>query len=90
MITVGIDSGNKNTKAVALDDGKIVAKAITLTEFDANKAALKVYEVVLSDANVTKDEVRTVVSTGAGRSVIEFADANVNEIVSAVRGAQCC
>jgi len=26
-----------------------------------------------------------VVSTGAGRSVIEFADANVNEIVSAVR-----
>jgi len=29
MITVGIDSGNKNTKAVALDDGKIVAKAIT-------------------------------------------------------------
>ena len=30
MITVGIDSGNKNTKAVALEDGRIAANCIIL------------------------------------------------------------
>ena len=59
-----------------------------MTEFGENKAALEVYELVLSDANVTKDEVQTVVLMGAGRSVIEFADATVNGIVSTVRDAR--
>lgn len=88
MITLGIDSGNQNTKAVMLQDGKIVGRAMTLTEFDANKAAMKVCEMVLADGRVKKDEIAVVAATGAGRSTLELARGNVNEIGSAVRGAR--
>lgn len=88
MITVGIDSGNQNTKAVVLYDGKIAGKAMILTEFDASQAAMKVYDMVLTDAGVHRDEVAAVATTGAGRSTVEFAKGSVNEVGSAVRGAR--
>ncbi|HML31836.1 acyl-CoA dehydratase activase [Sporomusa sphaeroides] len=88
MVTVGIDSGSQNTKAIVLKDGKIVAKAMALTDFDANEAAVKVYETVLADAGVQTDEVAAVVSTGVGRNGVKFAKDNISEISSAARGTR--
>lgn len=88
MITVGIDSGNQNTRAVVLKDGKVVGKASVLTEFDAKLAAKRVLGMVLASAGVKKEEVNTVATTGAGRNVVDFADGSVNEVSSAARGVR--
>lgn len=88
MITVGIDSGSQNTKAVALLDGKVAGKAKLPTEFDINRAAEQVYGTILSMVGFNKEEVRAVVATGAGRGRVEAADARINEILSAAKGAK--
>lgn len=86
MLTVGIDSGSRNTKAVVLNNGKIMAKAMALTDFDTNGSAVKVYETVLAGAGVQTDEVAAVVATGVGRNGVKFAKDNISEISSAARG----
>lgn len=87
MITVGIDSGSQNTKAVVVKDGKVLARVKQLTEFDATAAAAAVYDKVLAEAGVGKDEVDAVASCGTGRTMVTFADGNVNEVSAAARGA---
>lgn len=87
MITAGIDCGSQNTKGVLLNDGKVIAKAKIATEFDANKAAERVYETLLMDAGIQRDEVESIVATGVGRELPNFVDAMVNEVISAAAGA---
>ncbi|MDR2076886.1 MAG: acyl-CoA dehydratase activase [Desulfovibrio sp.] len=86
MIAVGIDSGSQNTKGVAWEDGRVLARAIRPTAFETNGAAAAVYRTLL--AELKKPAAAAVVSTGAGRKSIEFADGEINEIRSAVRGAR--
>lgn len=52
MITVGIDSGNQNTKAVVFKDGEFIGKSLVLTGFDTNESAARAYELALKDAGV--------------------------------------
>jgi len=86
MLTIGIDSGNQNTKAVLLMDGKIIGMAKVLTGFNPDEAAVKAYELVLSEAGVNSRELAAVAATGAGRNMVEFAENKVNETSSAARG----
>jgi predicted CoA-substrate-specific enzyme activase len=86
MITVGIDSGSRNTKAVALQDGKILGKALVLTDFEPDKAAKKVYKILLDATGMKPDDVAAVVSTGVGREGVKFVNANLTEAGSACRG----
>lgn len=88
MITVGIDSGCKSTKAVVVEDGSIIGKAKILTEFDASEAAKQVFELVLSSAGIKQEEVAAVVATGVGRGRVPFAKGNVNEVLSAAKGVR--
>lgn len=88
MITVGIDSGSQNTKAVALKDGSIIGMAKISTEFDVNEAARQVYELLLSSCGIKQEEVAVVAATGIGRSRIELAQENINEVISAAKGAR--
>lgn len=86
MISVGIDSGSQNTKAVALQAGNIIGVANLPTEFDALEAAKKVLELVLSQTGVKRDEVVAVAATGVGRDRVEFASSVINEVISAAKG----
>ncbi|KLU61256.1 R-phenyllactate dehydratase activator [Peptococcaceae bacterium CEB3] len=88
MITVGIDSGNRNTKAVVLKDGQVIGKALILTGFDANESAGQAYELALRAARIDSAEVTAVVSTGVGRNEVKFAQENITEIGSAAKGAR--
>ena len=88
MITAGIDCGSQNTKGVLLQDGKVVAKALFPTEFDADLAAQNVYNKLLSDAGVTKEQVQRLAITGVGREIVKWGDAEVNEVGAAARGAR--
>ncbi|AGA68246.1 CoA-substrate-specific enzyme activase, putative [Desulfitobacterium dichloroeliminans LMG P-21439] len=88
MITVGLDSGNQNTRAVVLKDGKIIGRASGMTEFDAKLAAEKIFGIALASAGVQREEISAVWATGAGRNMVVFADGRINEVGSAARGAR--
>ena len=88
MITAGIDCGSQNTRAVILEDGKILAKALLPTAFDADLAAKQVLEQALEAAGKKREELDRIVITGVGREIIEWGDSEVNEVGAAVRGAR--
>lgn len=88
MITAGIDCGSQNTRAVILEDGKILAKALLPTAFDADLAAKQALEQALEAAGKKREELDRIVITGVGREIIEWGDSEVNEVGAAVRGAR--
>lgn len=88
MITAGIDCGSQNTKAAILKDGKVLAKAILPTEFDADLAAKQVFEKVLGDAGLKKEDISRIVITGVGRDIVKWGDDEINEVNAAVRGSR--
>lgn len=88
MITVGIDCGSQNTKGAVLRDGKVVAKTIAPTAFDADIAAENVLKELLETAGVKREEVDSIVITGIGRELVKWGDKEVNEVGAAVRGAR--
>ncbi len=88
MITVGIDSGNRNTKAVVLKDGQIISKVIILTGFDSNEAATKACQMAIDAVGLTKRDIAAVASTGAGRNDVKFAKESVTDVGAASRGVR--
>jgi len=87
MITVGIDSGIQNTKALVLSDKRVIGTAIEKTEFDAVGAANRVFDQLLALCGIERNAVASIASTGVGRSIVPFADSNVNEMISAAKGS---
>ncbi len=88
MITVGIDSGSRNTQAVVFKEGQIIGNSMTSTGFDANESATKVYDMVLQVAGIKDEDVAVVASTGVGRREVKFAKDSVTEVGSAARGVR--
>jgi benzoyl-CoA reductase subunit D len=87
MFTIGIDSGNLNTKAVALCDGEAVGRVKLVTGFEAHKTAAAVLEMLLHETGLQRGDVDSVAATGVGRQLVDFADVQINEVASAARGA---
>lgn len=87
MMTAGIDCGTQRTKAVLIRDGEILATAITRTDFDTNKAAQDVLDMLLEAAGKDRSEVDRIYITGVGAQTIQIGDGKVNEIMSASTGA---
>lgn len=78
MIVIGIDCGSQSTAGVLIRDGQPVAKALTLTEFDAEAAAIDVIRQLLISAKVTDaSEIREIAVTGGGRDLVGFATEEV-------------
>lgn len=88
IFTIGIDSGSTSTNAVVLDENKnILASSVIRTGAKSLDSAYRAYEDVLKKADLTKDEVSRVVSTGYGRVSIPFADMDITEITCHGKGA---
>lgn len=83
---IAIDSGSQMTKAVAVQNGKIIAKANTYTDFDAEAAAHLALEKLLESGGLRREDVAGIIATGSNRQLIGFADDRINEIVSAAAG----
>lgn len=84
----GIDSGSASTDAVILDrQGKIVGSAILPTGTGASVGADKALEAAIQEANITREDIGTVVTTGYGRDHIAGGNASVTEITCHARGA---
>lgn len=88
MITAGIDCGSQNTKGALVKDGKLLSTYMLATEFDADLAAQKVYDKILSGAGVKKEDVNRLVITGVGREIIHWGDDQINEVGAAARGVK--
>jgi len=74
MITMGIDIGAKNIKVVILKDNKIISKSNVLAGFEVTKSAKKAIEKALKEADIKKDDIDKVISTGTGEKLAPFYD----------------
>lgn len=87
MITAGIDVGNKFTKVLLLEEGKVLSYAILASGLDRKKAAEDAFGLALGEAGVTESDISNIFSTGAGQGEVGFAGGTVTDITAAARGA---
>ena len=87
MTTAGIDCGAKNTKAVIMKDGRIMAKGMVLTGFDQKEAIGRSLAQAIEAAGISKDDLEKIGGTGSGRESIDVADVMVNDIKVMARAA---
>lgn len=88
MIVAGVDVGALSTDTVILDgDNEILAYSIVNTGASSQRAARRSYAQALALAGLAEDDVSYVISTGYGRQMVPFADAQVTEITCHARGA---
>lgn len=88
MYTAGIDIGSISTKAVIMQDGRVLARQVIFTGYNAEGAGKKVFEMVLADLNLAPPDVRRIIATGYGRKSVSFADKAVTEIMCHAAGAR--
>lgn len=86
MTTVGIDCGTQRTKAVLVQNEKIIATAVTRTDFDTNAAAEKVLQMLFDRCDLRREDVERIYITGVGAQTIQMGDGRVNEMMSAAAG----
>ncbi len=84
---VGIDIGSTTAKAVIVDaEGAIIAQAIQRSGYDFAAVSEAVLTEALTVADLSRDDVAAVTSTGYGRRNVEFADFQRTEILCHAKG----
>ena len=80
-LVVGIDIGSTYTKAVMLDeDNHVRATAIRRSGFKPAAATAALYEDLLTNAGVTRENVTYIATTGYGRYMIPFRHTQITEL----------
>lgn len=87
MLTLGMDIGSITTKAVVLDNNKILGSKIIFTGFNATKAGEKVVHELLAELSLHLEKIEKIVATGYGRKSVAFAHNNITEITCHAKGA---
>ncbi|HEX9058250.1 MAG TPA: acyl-CoA dehydratase activase [Ktedonobacterales bacterium] len=81
MLVAGIDIGSTYTKAVALDQSKTVrATAIRRSGYKPAEAAAGVFEDLVANADVSREEITYVATTGYGRYMVPFRHTQITEL----------
>ena len=84
----GIDIGSTYTKAAVLGpDGTLAGIGIRPTGFRLEEAALEALTLALEDADLDRDAVEYIASTGYGRNQVSFRDAQATDLTAMARGA---
>ncbi|MCD8104127.1 MAG: acyl-CoA dehydratase activase [Lachnospiraceae bacterium] len=84
----GIDSGSTSTDVVILNRRKeIVSSMILPTGAGAAIGAERALEQALQKANLDREDIDAVVTTGYGRAAIQVGDKSITEITCHARGA---
>ncbi len=86
-ITAGVDMGSTATKAVVLQEGRIVGSMARATGADPERSGEIALKESLDQADLDLEAVGYIVSTGYGRRALELADEAINEINANARGA---
>jgi len=96
MITAGIDMGSRTVKVVFLEQMKanggpawgVKGKHMMFPEdLDMDVAAEKALADGMAAAGISREQIGRIVSTGAGRKQVKFANDDVTEVTSGARGA---
>lgn len=88
MYVLGIDSGSTSTNAVIMDENrKLISFSVVRTGAKSGESAERILKQILKKANLSREDISYIVSTGYGRVSIPFADENVTEISCHGRGA---
>jgi predicted CoA-substrate-specific enzyme activase len=86
MIVAGVDIGSSASKAVLLEDNKIISMGIVPTGIDGAEAGRRVMEKALTSYGLLIKDIKYIVSTGYGRVNVPFAQKNITEISCHARG----
>lgn len=85
---VGIDIGSTYTKAIALNSKREVAgTAVRRTGFKLAVAAEGVFEDLLKNSGLARDDVTYVAATGYGRYTVPFRHAQITELTAHAQAA---
>ncbi len=87
MLVSGIDVGSLSTKALIMEDGKIVASSLILTGPDSVESAEEVQRLALKESNLSFDKIEYTVATGYGRVNVPFAQKTITEISCHAKGS---
>jgi (R)-2-hydroxyacyl-CoA dehydratese activating ATPase len=80
-LVVGIDIGSTYTKAVMMEESRAVrATAIRRSGYKPASAAAAVYEDLLTNAGVTRNEVTYIATSGYGRYMVPFRHTQITEL----------
>jgi predicted CoA-substrate-specific enzyme activase len=80
-LVVGIDIGSTYTKAVMMEESRDVrATAIRRSGYKPASAAAAVYEDLLTNAGVTRNEVTYIATSGYGRYMVPFRHTQITEL----------
>lgn len=86
MVTVGIDVGSITTKVVLMN-GESWFGRIKPTGYSPRQAGAEVFEEILIEAGLDRNNIDYVIGTGYGRISLPFIDKAVTEITCHARGA---
>ncbi len=88
VYTLGLDVGSTYTKAVILNDEKeIVARQMAATGSKLNEVAQKIFENLVAEAGLGRNDIAYTITTGYGRHLIPFRDLQVTDLTATARGA---
>lgn len=86
--TMGLDIGSTYTKGVILDGSEnVVARTISPTGSRLQEAARRVMDETLERAELARDEIGYVITTGYGRHQFDDRDTQVTDLTANARGA---
>jgi benzoyl-CoA reductase subunit A len=77
MITVGLDAGARNVKAVVVNDGKIVTKVLIPAGFDPTIAAQTALSKAIEQSGLAAADIKQVIATGANAELVSHATGKV-------------
>ena len=87
MIAAGIDIGSLSTETVVFDKKRgILGYSIVLTGGSSKEASQLSLQQAVDNANVTRNKIKRIVSTGCAREIAEFADQKITEITCIAQG----
>lgn len=87
MAAAGIDVGSQSTKVVILEGGRILAAVTLKTGESGESEARQAMEEALRQAHLKLEDLKGVVSTGAGRMSVPFARKQRSTVSCLARGA---
>jgi predicted CoA-substrate-specific enzyme activase len=87
MPFAGIDIGSLTGKALLFEDSEILGFKVIRVKKTPVESAEKVFEAVLSETNINREDIKFVVSTGYGRDNIPFSNKSMTEITCHGLGA---
>jgi len=86
---VGIDIGSVTTKALILDEHKnILAFSLIPTGYNRHKSGEECLELALGKAGRSRDDIKSIVSTGYGRRSFTGSDKVLPEIICHAKGTK--